>query len=161
MVEADETYVGGKPRAFDKRTHAQKINDKPIVLGMVERGGQVRAEVIPFSGAGDIRPRLLDNVKAGSTLYTDGFPVYRNMPVYEHQWVDHRAEEYVRGVVHTQTIEGFWSIMKGGLNGVYRGAVSKKWLQSYVDEYAFHYNHRTGLDGPDPFRVLYARATEA
>jgi hypothetical protein len=51
--------------------------------------------------------------------------------------------------------------MKGGLNGVYRGAVSKKHLQSYVDEYAFHYNHRTGLAGPDPFRVLYARAMEA
>ena len=63
--------------------------------------------------------------------------------------------------MHTQTIEGFWSIIKGGLGGVYRGAVSKKHLQSYVDECVFHYNHRTGLGGPDPFRVLYARATEA
>ena len=59
--------------------------------------------------------------------------------------------------MHTQTIEGFWSIMKGGLNGVYHGAVSKRFLQSYVDEYTFHYNHRTGLGGPDPFRVLLAR----
>lgn len=126
--------------------------------GAVERDGRVRAEIIPFSGAGDIRPRVLDNVKAGSTLYTDGYPVYRTMPVYDHAWVDHSNDEYVRGPVHTQTIEGFWSIMKGGLNGVYRGAVSKKFLQSYVDEYAFHYNHRTALAGPDPFRVLLERA---
>ena len=160
VVEADETFVGGKPRAFDKRPREQKMADKSIVLGIVERGGQVRAEVIPFSGAGDIRPRVLDNVKAGSTLYSDGFPVYQNMGVYEHAWVDHHAEEYVRGEVHTQTIEGFWSIMKGGLNGVYRGAVSKKFLQSYVDEYAFNYNHRTGLGGPDPFRVLFAQAVQ-
>jgi len=130
------------------------------VWGAVERDGRVRAEVIPFSGAGDIRPRVLDNVKADATLYSDGFVVYRTMG-YNHAWVDHTAEEYTRGVVHTQTIEGFWSIMKGGLGGVYRGAVSKKWLQSYVDEYAFHYNHRTGLAGPDPFRVLLARALEA
>jgi hypothetical protein len=128
---------------------------------MVEREGEVRAMVIPFSGAGDIRPRVLDNVKAGSVLFTDGFPVYRNLPQYDHAWVDHEKDEYVRGAAHTQTIEGFWSIMKGGLNGVYRGAVRKQHLQSYVDEYAFHYNHRTGLGGPDPFRVLYARAVAA
>jgi hypothetical protein len=79
---------------------------------------------------------------------------------YNHAWVDHANDEYVRGDVHTQTIEGFWSIMKGGLNGVYRGAVSKRWLQSYVDEYAFHYNHRTAMGDPDPFRVLVARATQ-
>lgn len=159
-VEADETFVGGKvTRKGDRRPKGKYDRDKKTtVLGMVEREGKVRAEVIPFSGAGDIRPRVLANIKAGSNLYTDGYPVYRTMPQYDHAWVDHRASEYVRGPVHTQTIEGFWSIMKGGLNGVYRGAVSKKFLQSYVDEYAFHYNHRTGLGGPDPFRVLAERA---
>jgi hypothetical protein len=160
-VETDETFVGRRTyRRADTRPKDVKLRDKTIVLGMVERGGEVRAEVIPFSGAGDIRPRVLDNVKAGSTLYTDGFPVYRTMPQYDHAWVDHKADEYVRGPVHTQTVEGFWSVMKGGLNGVYRGAVSKRWLQSYVDEYAFHWNHRTGIPGPDPFRVLLERATE-
>jgi transposase-like protein len=157
-VEVDEAFVGGRPRAWPKRTireAAERRDRKPIVLGMVERGGEVRAEVIPFSGAGDIRPRVFANVKDGSTLYSDGYPIYRTMPTYDHAWVDHSADEYVRGDVHTQTIEGFWSIMKGGLNGVYRGAVSKKHLQSYVDEYAFHYNTRRGLD---PFRVLLARA---
>jgi ISXO2 transposase-like protein len=69
---------------------------------------------------------------------------------FDHYWVDHEAKEYVRGHVHTQTIEGFWSNMKGGIRGVYH-AVSKKWLQSYVDEFAFRYNHRKG---DDPFRIL-------
>jgi transposase-like protein len=167
VVETDETFVGGKPRKADRAKMTRRDSyrwadtHKVTVWGAVERDGKVRAEITPFSGAGDIRPRVLANVKAGSTLYSDGFPVYRNMGAYNHEWVDHHAEEYVRGVVHTQTIEGFWSIMKGGLNGVYRGAVSKKFLQSYVDEYAFHYNHRTGLGGPDPFRVLLDRATQA
>ncbi len=147
------------PRKGDTRSHGQKLSDKAIVLGMVERGGRIDAEVILFSGAGDIRPRVYDNVKAGSTLYTDGFTVYQTMPQYDHAWVDHKAEEWVRGDVHTQTIEGFWAIMRGGLRGVYRGAVSKKHLQSYVNEYAFHYNYRTAMGDPDPFRVLAARAT--
>jgi hypothetical protein len=167
VVEADETFVGGKPRLADKartkgqgrKASANWQQQKTTVLGMVERDGEIRAEVVPFSGAGDIRPRVFGNVKAGSKLYTDGFPVYRNLGIYDHAWVDHKHDEYVRGPVHTQTIEGFWSVMKGGLNGVYRGAVSKKHLQSYVDEYAFHWNHRTALGGPDPFRVLVERST--
>jgi len=154
-VEADETFVGGRPRAYDTRSMADKIADKSIVLGMVERGGRVRAEVIPFSGAGDIRPRVLANIKAGSTLYTDGWQAYRTMAgTFDHYWVDHEAKEYVRGHVHTQTIEGFWSNMKNGIRGVYH-AVSRQWLQSYLDEYSFRYNHRKG---EDPFRVLLARA---
>jgi transposase-like protein len=161
IVETDETFVGGKPRKHQRGTKAEARSlwweSKTIVWGAVERDGKVRAEIIPFSGAGDIRPRVLDNVKADATLYSDGFNVYRTMG-YNHAWVDHQAEEYVRGPVHTQTIEGFWSIMKGGLNGVYRGAVSKRFLQSYVDEYAFHYNYRTAMGDPDPFRVLLDRA---
>lgn len=155
VVEADETFIGGKPRLSDKRPRGEKSRDKAIVLGMVERGGRVRAEVIPFSGAGDIRPRVLGTVKAGATLYSDGYQVYQTMPIYEHAWVDHKAKEYARGEVHTQTIEGFWSTMKRGIDGVYH-CVSRKWLQSYVDEYAFRYNHRKG---DDPFRVLLARAS--
>jgi transposase len=155
VVEADETFVGGKPRAYSKRTREQHLAHKSIVLGMVERDGHVRAQVIPFSGAGDIRPRVLENVKAGSKLYTDGLQVYRTMAgIYTHEWVDHASDEYVRGEVHTQTIDGFWSTFKRGLDGVYH-CVSRKWLQSYVDEYCFRYNHR---EGADPFRVLLARA---
>jgi len=154
-VEADETYIGGKPRAFSKLSYSEHMARKTTVLGMVERGGRVKAEVIPFSGAGDIRPRVLANVKAGSNLYTDGLPLYRTMAgTFDHYWVDHSADEYVRGNVHTQTIEGFWSNMKNGIRGVYH-AISKKWLQSYVDEYVFRYNHRKGTD---PFAVMLTRA---
>jgi transposase-like protein len=107
VVEADETFVGGKPRLADKaRTAGQGRaasanwqQQKTTVLGMFERGGEVRAEIIPFSGTGDIRPRVFDNVKAGSTLYTDGFPVYRHLGIYDHAWVDHKHDEYVRGAV--------------------------------------------------------------
>jgi transposase len=155
-VEADETFVGGKPRAYDKRTREQMLNDKSIVLGMVERdGGRVRAQVIPFSGAGDIQPRVIENVKGGSRLFTDGWHAYRSLNgLYEHQWVDHAANTYVDGDVHTQTIEGFWSTVKHGLRGVFHG-VSKQWLQSYLNEYIFRYNHR---EGPDPFKVAVALA---
>jgi hypothetical protein len=81
--------------------------------------------------------------------------IYRTMAgTFDHWWVDHSAKEYVRGNVHTQTIEGFWALMKNGIKGVYH-AVSVKWLQSYIDEYAFRYNHRTGAD---PFVVMLNRA---
>ncbi len=111
--------------------------------------------MIPFSGAGDIRPRVLENVKAGSTLYSDGWKVDRTMAgTLDHYWVDHEAKVYVDGNVHTQTIEGFWGNMKNGIRGVYH-AGSRKWLQPYLDGYAFRYNHRKG---DDPFQVLLARA---
>jgi transposase len=153
-VETDETFVGGKPRANSKLTKAQHMDRKAIVWGAVERGGNVHAEVIPFSGAGDIRPRVL-NVKGGSRLYSDGFNAYCTFgTMYEHQWIDHASGVYVDGNVHTQTIEGFWSLVKRGIDGVYHN-VSHKWLQSYLNEYVFRYNHREGID---PFRALLARA---
>ena len=154
-VETDETYVGGKPRANSKLSYSEHWNTKSVVWGAVERGGRVRAEVIPFSGAGDLRPRVLMHVKGGANLYSDGLSVYRTFGnTYQHQWVDHGAKVYVSGDVHTQTIEGFWSLVKGGIGGVYH-AVSRKWLQGYLNEYVFRYNHREGID---PFRVLLARA---
>jgi transposase-like protein len=152
-VEADETFVGGKPRLYDKRTREQMLDDKSIVLGMVERGGRARVRVIPFSGAGDIRPRVLANVKEGAVLYTDGWHAYKALgSVYDHSWVDHNDLEYVRGDVYTNTIEGFFATIKNGLRGVFH-RVSRQWLQSYLNEYCFRYNHRTG---PDPFPVLVA-----
>jgi transposase len=154
-VETDETVIGGKPRAYSNLSRAEYADRKAIVWGAVERGGRVRAEVIPFSGAGDIRPRVLFHVKGGANLYTDGATVYRTFGgIYHHEWVDHSANVYVSGDVHTNTIEGFWSLVKGGIGGVYH-AVSHKWLQGYLNEYVFRYNHREGVD---PFRVLLARA---
>lgn len=94
-------------------------------------------------------------MKGGSTLYTDKFGAYLALAGrYRHRTIDHSAEIYVDGDVHTQTIEGFWALMKNGIRGVYHD-VSHKWLQGYVDEYVFRYNHRAGMD---PFRVLLRRA---
>ena len=76
-------------------------------------------------------------------IYTDQYNVYADLDDFgfEHEWVNHDAEEWVRGNAHTNTIEGFWSLMKRGINGVYH-AVSPKYLQSYVNEYSFRYKHR-------------------
>jgi len=81
------------------------------------------------------------------TLYTDEFSAYDGMSFYvdEHKRVNHGQEQYVNGDAHTNTIEGFWSLMKRGINGVYH-AVSPKYLQSYVNEYAFRYNHRNDTE---------------
>jgi transposase len=156
-VETDETWHGGKPRANSKLTRSEHYDRKATIWGAVERKGKVHAEVVPFSGAGDIAPRVLNTIKGGSNLYSDGFNLYRTFgDIYTHQWVDHGAGVYVSGTVHTQTIEGFWSLMKRGIAGVYHN-VSHTYLQTYVDEYCFHYNTRTG---PDPFRVLLSRAVQ-
>lgn len=150
-VEADETFIGGKPRAYPKLSREQYIDRKAVVLGAVERGGRVHAEVIAHSGAGEIRPRVTDNVKGGSTLYTDDYGAYKPLAgIYDHRAINHSARVYVSGDVHTQTIEGFWSLAKNGIRGVYH-SVSHKWLGGYMNGYVFRYNHRTGLD---PFRVL-------
>jgi transposase-like protein len=157
-VEADEAYIGGKPHAYPRRTPEERAVAKarmPIVLGMVERNGRARTTVIPFSGAGDVQPPVVRNVKPGSRLYTDDWPSYRGLElVFDHQTINHSAGIYADGTVHTQTIEGFWATVKNGLRGVFHG-VSREWLQSYLNEYCFRYNHRTG---PDPFRVLIALA---
>ena len=157
-VEVDETYVGGVGHAYPKTSKDQKMSRKVPVLGMVERGGRVRAEVLPTLGrasATEVRPRVIENVKAHSTLYTDESGLYWGMNTsYFHHPINHGDKVYVRGDVHTQTIEGWFATVKNGLRGVFHG-VSREWLQSYLNEYVFRYNHRKG---PDPFLVLVALA---
>jgi transposase len=155
-VEVDETYVGWQPREWPKRSKEWHRQRKATVLGMVERGGRVRAEHIPFSGAGDIQPRVTDVVKTGTVLYTDEAGVYEGIARrYFHKPIKHTERVYVSGDVHTQTIEGFFSTLKNGLRGTYH-AVSKKWLQGYLNEYAWRYNHRD--DDLGTFRLLLLRA---
>jgi len=165
IVEVDETWVGGKDknRHWGKRSGKSGLGSRKIpIIGAVERQGNVVARVLSRVTSQAMLDFVNETVSNKvSLLATDSWPGYSDyLRHYPHATVDHHAKQYVVGAVHTQTIEGFWSVMKGGLNGVYRGAVSKENLQSYVDEYAFHWNHRTGLRGPDPFRVLLNRATE-
>lgn len=137
-VEADETYIGGKG-GNNKR--GRGAENKTAVVGMVEREGEVRATAVADVSSSTISPLIRKNVEIGANLMTDEFRSYNSMAVdYNHQKITHSAKEYVRGEVHTNTIEGFWSQLKRSIDGTYH-QISKKYLQAYVDEFAFRYNH--------------------
>ncbi len=146
-VEIDETYYGGKRKGGHGR---QLRNDKgeemyAPVFGIVERKGRVRAFATPNVKSSTLLPIVRDYVLPKSTIFTDEYKVYggiKNMKKgYTHRRIKHQAHVYVRGNVHTNTIEGFWSLVKRGIGGVYH-QVSTKYLQSYLDEYTFRYNRR-------------------
>jgi transposase len=157
-VEVDETYVGGKPRYIPGRSRSQIVKDalakKVRVQGMVERGGSIRAVVNPAS---PLAANVVEHVLTEAMVYTDEAAAYQRLPKrgYAHKRVHHAHRVYVSGDVHTNTIEGFWSLMKRGIGGVYH-AVSAKHLQLYVDEYTFRYNHRN--DSRDMFSIVAERA---
>lgn len=166
-VEADETFIGGKLRESERRAlRAQGIvnrgpatKDRAVAMGVVTRGGQVFATVIPKRSAKHARYTIRQHVLPGSMVYTDdwgGYDALSKSPQFTHQRINHSERVYVSGAVHTQTIEGFWSLTKNGIRGVYH-SVSKKWLQGYLNEYAWRYNHRD--DPRAMFRLLLRRAT--
>jgi transposase-like protein len=142
-IKADETFVGGKNknRHADKKVHGT-TDDKTPVLGMIQRDGRLAAMKIPNTTTETISREIIKNVKEGAKLYTDEYTSYKSLQrVYDHQTVKHSQRQYVNGRVHTNTIEGFWSILKRGIFGVYH-FTSKKHLQLYVDEFVFRYNSR-------------------
>jgi transposase-like protein len=151
-IEVDETFVGPKPQKMhrDRRLRmqtAQKGNQKAIVMGMLERESrQVRAMVVPNVKRETLQAAILNEIETGSTVYTDGYPAYDNLTAkdYIHATVSH-VEEYVRGEVHTQGIENFWSLLKRTLNGTYV-AVEPFHLDRYVTEQVFRYNNRATKD---------------
>jgi len=136
-VEIDETYIGGR----HKKDFGGK--NKVPVLGMVERGGRIKAHKIQARETHIILNSIRKNIARGASLITDQFGVYRKTKLmgYKHEAVNHWRKEYVRGVAHTNTIEGFWGNMKRAMDGTYH-VVSPKHLQSYVDEFSFRYNQR-------------------
>ncbi len=138
-VEVDETYVGGARHG--KR--GRGAEGKAKVIGAVQRGGKVIARVIPDVKRHTVVPFMIRKVDRSATLYTDTFPNYDHMTRigYKHLRIEHSAKEYARGHIHTNSIEGFWSLLKRGIGGVYH-SVSEKYLQSYINEYGFSYNHR-------------------
>lgn len=151
-VEMDETYVGGrsKNRRLGKRGGVgRSLDHKTTVFGMVERGGRVYAQVTPNAKARTILPIVAERVLPKSTVYTDDYPIYDSVrwmgKSYHHKRINHAEKVYVMGDIHTNTIEGFWSLVKRGLAGTYH-SVSKHYLQSYLDEYSFRYNRRNAND---------------
>lgn len=147
-IEADETYVGGKPR--QARQPREKWSTKQPVMAIVERKGRVRTKVIADVTAKTLSKVIRDNVDPDSSrLLTDEYRGYRAIGrefKHGHEMVDHGHREYVRGDVHSNTVEGFFSIVKRGLNGIYH-AVSKEHLHRYMSEYEFRYNNRHLSDG--------------
>lgn len=141
VVETDETYVGGRNKGAGKG-----FANKEVVFGMVERGGRVKAEHVKSAGARILLPRLRDGITPGTVVYSDQAQVYRTLHRigYYHDSVNHSAGEYGRGIVHTNTIEGFWSQLKRSVDGTYH-CVSAKYLQLYLNEFVYRYNHRQEL----------------
>ncbi|MDO6810030.1 IS1595 family transposase [Zobellia galactanivorans] len=153
-VEADETFVGGK----NKNRHADKkfkgtSDDKAPVLGMVERSGKLVAKHIPNTTYETLSTEILKNVKEAAKLYTDEYTSYNRLKrVYDHKVVKHSKRQYVKGRVHTNTIESFWAILKRGIYGIYH-FTSRKHLQLYVDEFVFRYNSRESSES-ERFNLL-------
>lgn len=145
-VEIDETYIGGKARNMHKSVRRRKITgtggkDKTKVLGMIERGGMVRAEVVTDIKRSTLQGRVHDAVEPGASVYTDALPSYSGLDAdYDHRVVDH-AERYVDGQVHTNYMENFWALLKRGLHGTYI-SVEPFHLFRYLDERVFTFNMR-------------------
>ncbi len=151
IVETVETYIGGRERGRNVT-----VQNKAIVFGMVERGGNVKAEHVRSARARVLLPRLQTGIAPGTTVYSDQARVYRTVHRigYYHDSVNHSIGEYGRGAVHTNTIEGFWSQLKRSVDGTYH-CVSRKYLQLYLNEFVYRYNHR---QLPSIFPVLIASA---
>ncbi len=141
VVEIDETYIGG-------RDPGQKVRgDKSMVLGMVERGGEIITRVVPDNKKASLIPHIVENVRAGSRVATDYLDSYNSLKRegFWHGRVNHSAKEYVRGDVHTNTIEAFWANFKRGVKGTYVH-VSQKHLQNYLREFEYRHNLRRTSD---------------
>ena len=157
-VEVDETFVGGKSRNMHKSQRERKIKGrgavgKAIVQGLLERGGEVRTKCISNTDDHTLVSNVRDNVEHGSHVYTDALPSYYSLSFgYFHKWVDH-VSIYVKGRVHTNGLENFWSLLKRSLKGTYV-AVAPFHLSRYCDEQAFRYNERKMGDGDRFNKVL-------
>jgi transposase-like protein len=172
-VEADETAWGGKPRQGEIARIAReegrdlssaggtwKQRNKKTVFAMVERGGSVRASVVPSRGRATLHGEIVQHILPGSTVFTDDWSPYAGLDGrgYTHRRIRHSENVYVSGDVHTQTIEGFFSNLKRGIAGTYH-SVSTRWLPAYLNEYVWRYNHRS--DERSQFEALLLRSARA
>jgi transposase len=160
-VETDEAFYGGKEynKHKSKRIpHASGAVGKTAVWGAVEQGGRVFARVVPDVKSGTILPHLRQRIMPESVIFSDESNVYDSVQRmgYGHRRVHHAANVYVSGDAHTNTIEGFWSLTKNGIRGVYHN-VSAKYLQMYLNEYSFRFNRRKSLGRHNMFEAFVGR----
>lgn len=149
IVECDELHIGGKPRHINNSKKTIK-SKKSCLMAMVERGGKVKTRPIADVTANTLLSVMKQNIDRGARIATDCAIAYtKEVERYfegGHRSVNHSKREYVRGMVHTNTVEGFFSNIKRGLNGIYH-SVSKEHLHRYISEFEFRYNNRELTDG--------------
>ena len=153
VVEADETFIGNKKGAPKRRG----TGHKHAVLSLVERGGKVRSVHVDDVKASTLLPIVNENIAKEARVMTDAATTYYNKlnDFASHEAVNHAASEYVRGDVHTNTVEGYFSIFKRGMKGVYQHC-SEKHLHRYLAEFDFRYNNRSALGVEDVQRTTEA-----
>jgi transposase-like protein len=145
-VESDETFIGGKSKNMHKSQREKKIRGrgavgKAIVQGLLERGGEIRTQIVASTDDETLSRNVRQHVQFGSLVYTDAAPAYGPLALnYFHRWVDH-IRNYVSGDVHTNGLENFWALLKRSLHGTYV-SVATFHLTRYCDEQAFRYNNR-------------------
>lgn len=149
-VEADETYIGGKARSMNnaqrsKRGRGTGGTGKEIVMGLLQRGGKIKLKHVAKARRNILQAEIRQQVETGSQVFTDALPSYNGLSQdYVHAAIDH-AKEYVRGNVHTNGLENFWSLLKRGIRGTYI-SVEPFHLFRYLDEQAFRFNERENTD---------------
>jgi transposase-like protein len=154
IVEADETFIGRKEGSVKRRAHGHKN----AVLSLVDRkSGQIRSFHVDGTSAADVMPIIRKNVAKETAMMTDEGGHYSRLgsDFSSHETVNHKADEYVRGDVHTNTVEGYYSIFKRGMKGIYQHC-SEKHLHRYVAEFDFRYNNRVRLGVDDEDRTVCA-----
>lgn len=161
-VELDETFVGGKNknRHFNKKvknSQGRSFKDKTPVIGMLERGGKLVCRVMTNTSYKQINRYVIKSVKRSATIFSDEWHGYKTInKLYEHYVVDHGKGQYVDEDAYTNTIEGFWSILKRGIISIYN-SVNRKHLQRYVNEFVYRYNTRK-VSNSERFNLLLCHA---
>jgi transposase-like protein len=156
-VEVDESFIGGKARNMHISERKRRITgtgtkDKTAVMGILERGGKIRATVVPNRKKAALQGEVRKHVEAGAALYSDALLSYEGLATdYAHKVVDH-AVRYVDGRVHTNCLENFWSLLKRGISGTYV-SVEPFHLHRYLDEQTFRFNNRKDMDDSQRFEL--------
>jgi len=161
-VEVDEASVEGRPRKHLNRRDAARLRERSraTVVAAVERGGRMKATVLESRRGPELKAQVIEWVRPEAIIYTDEWPAYNGLDRHfaAHSRVVHSAGEYVRGDWHTNTVEGFFGNLKTGIRGNYK-KVSRRWLQGYLNEFVWRYNHRHHPEAM--FRALLLRAAGA
>ncbi|MDQ3586985.1 MAG: IS1595 family transposase [Actinomycetota bacterium] len=164
-VEVDETSVEGKPRQrFATRSESARYRERSraTVVAAVERGGRIKATVLPSRRGPLLKQTVVEWVNPDSVVYTDEWPAYRGLDEHftAHSLVNHSISYVTPQGWHTNTVEGFFGNLKTGIRGNYK-KVSRRWLQGYLNEFTWRYNHRATVDRRSMFEALLLRTVRS